>query len=263
MNKVRARVAVVVVALLSAAGIFLGTTPAFATSCVTSDKFGVCFPANGLQLEQVNNNVWNWNDSHVSSWSQTLTASIATQWYAVANIANSSNDVISYPETSLQFYQSSKPISSWNNIISSWHAGLPGVPQPGDKYEAAYDLWFDAGPGQAGSKEVMIWTDNHGQTPGGTDHGNWTDPTYNRSYEVWWDDTQSPVKTVWFVADTNSHTGSVDIWDAALTARAAAWPGDDFYNIQFDYGFEDVNSSGQSAGGNQKFNLAGLSWTMN
>ena len=244
-NNLRTRIGEIAIAVFAVIGMMCTTIPAFAStvhkasaSCVTSDRWGVCFPANGAQAWQAENNVWNAPGD--PGWQQTMTATKGEQFSVAANIqATDGQSVISYPEANLTF-TTQKPLAQWNDLVGQWHAGLPN-PNTGDRYEMAYDLWFDAGPGQAGSKEVMVWTQNDGQYPGGTDIGTWTDPRFGNQYEVWENST-----TVWFVCKVGSHTGSVDIKSAAQYAflTNAAWAGSQAVNVAFDYGPEIVTTTG-------------------
>jgi len=232
--------------LAAVIGVSSMATPAHAASghhrtvtpCVTSAQWGLCFPANGAQTYQDENNVWNAGEA--PGWSQTMTATKDTQFSIDANVtASDGQSVISYPEVNYNF-TAPKPLSQYGSIVGQWHAGLPN-PNPGDRYEMAYDLWLDAGPGQAGSKEVMVWTQNDGQYPGGTDIGTWTDPRFGNQYEVWENST-----TVWFVCKVGSHTGSVDIKSALQYAilTNAPWSGDQGNVFSFDYGPEIVTTTG-------------------
>lgn len=246
-NNLRTRIGEIAIMIFAVIGMLCSCIPAFAStaqhrssSCVTSDPFGVCFPANGAQTWQADNNVW--NTSEDPGWQQTMTATKNEQFIVSANIqATDGQSVISYPEANLNFTDQ-RPLSQWGNLVGQWHAGLPD-PFPGDRYEMAYDLWFDAGPGQPGSKEVMIWTQNDGQYPGGTNIGTWTDPRFGNVYDVWENGT-----TVWFVCHTGSHTGSVDIKSAAQYAflTNAPWSGSQAVNVAFDYGPEIVTTTGHT-----------------
>lgn len=237
------------------------------TSWSTTDDGGVCWPANGLENWQDNNNVWNRSGAIATkpSWVQTMTipttATAPTQFQITGNFsAKNGSDVISYPEAQLKYLQDQKAVAAWNNITSSWHSGLPGTPQTGDKYEAAYDIWLNAGPGGTNAHEVMIWTDNHNQSAGGDcpppNECTWPDPTYGNKYALTWNSG-----TVWFVAQTNSHTGNVDIKAALTKAIAVAWPSEANTATlnTIDYGFEIVNVKTASGA----FNLGGVSVTQN
>lgn len=248
MKKIRARAAVVIAAIVSGVAVF-AATPAHASTCMTSAQFGVCFPANG-QTYQDNNNVW--NAGAAASWSQTMTAAASTQFSVAANVnAMDGTSVISYPEAALTYLEP-RPLSQWSEIVGQWHAGLPS-PHSGDRYEMAYDLWLDAGPGHG--KEVMIWTQNNGQIPGGNNIGPWVDPMFGNVYDVWVNST-----TVWFVCLVGSHTGSVDIKAVLQHAIKGnpAWAGDPGYNYQFDYGPEIVTTTGHK----EIFYLYGLNYIM-
>ena len=254
VHKRRIKLVSLMAGIAAAAGTAFSVTPAMAATCTTSAQWGVCFPANSTQNIEADNNVW--NASADPGWSQTLAATTATQWTATAKMPTVSGyPVISYPEAKLQFYQSQKPLASWNEIVGQWHSGLPAF-TTGDRYESAFDLWLDDGPGTSDGHEVMIWTQNDGQYPAGSDTGQqWTDPLYGTGYEVY-----ANSNTVTFVIDTAGvHSGSVDIKDALQYAINLEWPGDPGYNYQFDYGFEVVTTQNVA----KVFNLYGLNYNMN
>jgi hypothetical protein len=253
VHRSRIKLVSLTVGIVAAVGTVFGVTPARAATCTTSAQWGVCFPANSTQNFEDDNNVW--NAAADPGWSQTLAATTSTQWTATAKMRTvTGNPVISYPEAKLQFYQSQKPLADWNSIVGEWHSGLPTWVS-GDRYESAYDLWLDDGPGTSDGKEVMIWTQNGGQYPAGSDtHKQWDDPLYGTGYEVY-----ANSGTVTFVIDTGSHSGSVDIKDALQYAINLEWPGDPGYNYQFDYGFEVVTTQNVA----KVFNLYGLLYNMN
>ena len=77
------------------------------------------------------------------------------------------------------------------------------LPASGD-FEDAYDIWLNGTAG-AGGDEVMIWTDNHGQTPAGSQMASVTFD--GQSYSVW----QATGGPITFVSDTNVTGGDLNL----------------------------------------------------
>jgi hypothetical protein len=101
--------------------------------------------------------MWNATASPVS---QTMDVCNHASWSVDDTVTSATNTaVLVYPNVQQNF---SSTISSYSAINSSYAASSSST---GD-YEFAYDIWLN-GFG-AGSNEVMIWTQNHGQTPGGS-----------------------------------------------------------------------------------------------
>src|SRR6476661_50203 len=53
-------------------------------------------------------------------------------------------------------------LSSFKSVTSRWAADAPGA----GVYDVAYDIWLN-GVADNGSTELMVWTENHNQTPAG------------------------------------------------------------------------------------------------
>ncbi len=124
---------------------------------------GIYHPGNSDYI--VDNDMWNATGNDVS---QTLNVCSYHSWYVDDTIpAGTSTAVKTYPNVHVDYrnwvtgYQ--PPLSRYPRITSTYagHGPNAGI------YEYAYDIWLN-GVGTPGSSEVMIWTDNHGQTPGGS-----------------------------------------------------------------------------------------------
>jgi hypothetical protein len=101
--------------------------------------------------------MWNATASPIS---QTMDVCSAASWYVDDTTTSTTNTaVLVYPNVQENF---SSDVSSYSAINSSYAANSTS----GGDYEFAYDIWLN-GFG-SGSNEVMIWTQNHGQTPGGS-----------------------------------------------------------------------------------------------
>jgi Glycosyl hydrolase family 12 len=161
---------------------------------VTSDPNGMWNQAPYF----VANDAWNVSAYKVS---QTLYACSSANWYVVATMDNSKGDgaVKTYPDSHRDF-DSEPAISSFNSITSTFAETSPDT----GIYEDAYDIWLN-GVASSGSTEVMIWTDNHGQTPAGSVQGTVT--VDGRSYTVY----KTTGNYIAFVADSNFTSGTMDL----------------------------------------------------
>lgn len=110
-----------------------------------------------------------WNKAGIRSTpiSQTMAVCSHASWYVSDTTTSTVNTaVLVYPNVHQDFInwstKVSPPISGFSTISSSF-AGQSAA--AGD-WEYAYDIWLNGFGGQ--STELMIWTQNHGQTPGGS-----------------------------------------------------------------------------------------------
>jgi hypothetical protein len=97
-----------------------------------------------------------WNTSQAGP--QTVWADSYHQWGVVSKQPDSTS-VKTYPSVQLNY--PNPPLSSISSLRSSFDESMPS---PGANYdaEAAYDIWLDNY-----KTEVMVWVDNHKQTPEG------------------------------------------------------------------------------------------------
>jgi Putative Ig domain len=101
--------------------------------------------------------MWNATASPVS---QTMDVCNQGSWSVDDTTTSSTNTaVLVYPNVQENY---SSAVSSYSAISSSYAANSTSA---GD-YEFAYDIWLNGY--STGHNEVMIWTQNHGQTPGGS-----------------------------------------------------------------------------------------------
>jgi len=164
------------------------TDPSFTTS---SD-----FGSETLGAYTVSNNMWNAGGGGIS---QTLSACSSSDWYVDANVADDDGGVKTYPNSAYN-YADPPEISSLSTVTSTFGSTLPAS---GD-FEDAYDIWLNGTAGTGGD-EVMIWTDNQGQTPAGSQVATVT--IDGQSYTVW-AATGGPVT---FVPDTNVTGGDLNL----------------------------------------------------
>jgi len=164
------------------------TDPSFTTS---SD-----FGSETLGAYTVSNDMWNAGGAGIS---QTLSACSAADWFVDANVADDGGGVKTYPNSAYNFADPPE-ISSLGSVTSTFGSTLPAS---GD-FEDAYDIWLNGTAG-AGGDEVMIWTDNQGQTPAGSPI---TTATFGgQSYTVW----QEVGGPITFVSDTNVTGGDLNL----------------------------------------------------
>jgi len=207
--------------------------PGSAQQC-TNPQFVTSDPNGGWTDGRyyVTNNMWNATGYSVQ---QSLHACSFRNWYVVATMSNGSGDgaVKTYPNVHEDF--SEPPISSFHSITSTFAEASPrtGI------YEDAYDIWIN-GVASSGSTEVMIWNDNHGQVPSGSNVANAS--FGGRSYRVW----QSG-HYIAFVAATNFTSGTMDLLAFFRWIINAGWMPASSTLGQIDYGAELVSTNGTPA----------------
>ena len=116
----------------------------------SSAKFGIWKNAGF----DVFNNEWNKQEAGP----QTIWAYSYQHWGVQSNQPNSTS-VKTYP--CVQRNYSNPRLSSVTRLLSTFTQSMPPTAASYDA-EAAYDLWLDKY-----HTEVMVWVDNHGQTPAG------------------------------------------------------------------------------------------------
>ena len=164
------------------------TDPSFTTS---SD-----FGSETLGAYTVSNDMWNAGGGGIS---QTLSACSSSDWYVDANVAVDDGGVKTYPNSAYNFADQPE-ISSLSTVTSTFGSSLPASGQ----FDAAYDIWLNGTAGTGGD-EVMIWTDNQGQTPAGSQVATVTFD--GQSYAVW----QEVGGPITFVSDTNVTGGDLNL----------------------------------------------------
>src|SRR4051794_2230284 len=112
----------------------------------------------------VHNNMW--NIGKYPSLKETLEACSHGSWNVTATADDNSHngEVKTYPNVHVDYHGSGangEPAwSSFKSMRSTFAAQGAGV----GVYDVAYDIWMNGVPG---NREVMIWTENHGQRPAG------------------------------------------------------------------------------------------------
>lgn len=121
------------------------------------------------------NNMWN---AARYSVQQTLYACSYNNWYVVANMNDDTGDGAVKTDPNVQMNFNEPAISSFQSVSSTFAETSPDV----GIYNDAYDIWLN-GVDTPGSDEVMIWNQNHGQTPAGSVVA--VTSIGGRTYQVW------------------------------------------------------------------------------
>ena len=205
----------------ASAGSATCTHPSF----VTSDQYGMW----NLAPYFVYNNMWGISGYSVT---QTLYACSSSDWYVVADMNNDSGDghVKTYPNAHRDF-DNEPAISSLQSVTSTFAETSPGT----GIYEDAYDIWLN-GIATSGSTEVMIWTENHGQVPSGSQVATVT--LDGRSWAVWRAGTY-----IAFVATSNFTSGTMNLLTFFQWIIGQGWMPSSSTLGQVDYGAELVSTN--------------------
>jgi hypothetical protein len=264
----------IVIAGSAAAALALGTgslalasTASESYSCVVNgtplgnNQGGGC-PASGIypstrlgsnESDSVVNDEWNYTSALQA---QTLSANGIGDWQVTATLAAGNGAVLSSPEARVNVDNPSGnfnpiPLKDYSAISSTFGASLPASPNTRDDYEAMYDIWLGAAnqANWSNDQEIMIWTDNHGQTPAGSQVS--TATIDGVAYQVWVDKGTSSLSTnndiVTFVREVNVTSGTENLmaifsWleEHGYTESANAGLS------QINFGFELCSTSGKS-----------------
>ena len=230
------------------------------TACVTSSKMGGCRASRYAGITRSNgrntrviNEMWN----PINGASQTLTVHNPGDWSVSADIPAGNTAVVSYPDIQVNYLttrNTSEPLSDFSSITSSFAENGPG--NGGDDYEAAYDIWAGSG-GHNFANEIMIWVDNHGQRPSGSDVA--TVSIDGVTYNLW----HSPKKrarghnTVSLVLPDNETSGTVNILGVLNWTISNGYVPSGSGLSQIDFGWEICSTGGVA----KTFSLTGYSIT--
>jgi hypothetical protein len=183
----------------------------------------------------VHNNMW--NSAKYSPCTSTLYAWSRDNWYVVARMNNNRRDgaVKTYPNVHRDY--PSVPIGAFDAITSSFAETSPRV----GIYNFAFDLWIN-GIASPGCTEIMIWTENFNQMPGGRYV---QDVTFGGgSYKVY----KTPnSRYIAFVAAANFSSGTVDLLDIMNWSMAKGWISSQSTLNQICFGVEIVSTDDQDA----------------
>jgi len=212
--------------------------------CVTSSDNGSCGPytdavISGSGGTHVIQDIWN----PINGATQTLTASSPGDWSVLADMPASNTAVVSYPDIQ-QIYttisNTPNPLSGYSSITGSYTENGPA--SSGDDYEAAYDIWAGTGSHNY-AQEIMIWVDNHGQTPIGSVVASAT--IDGVGYKTWSTGKAGTVgKTESMVLNPDQPSGSVNILDDLKWLESNGYlPAGSGLN-QVDFGWEICSTGG-------------------
>lgn len=131
-----------------------GSGPASSANC-TNPSFSTSEASGTENTDPADGEFW-WVDNDAWSGShgpQTIYVCNQSSWYATSNQTNNGGQVETYPDTEYDVggrdNPSTKPISGWNSISSTFSEAYPTT---GTSFDAAYDLWTDNW-----TNETMIW----------------------------------------------------------------------------------------------------------
>jgi hypothetical protein len=204
-----------------------GTSPASWAWCSSAPLGQWSTPDGRFDLY---NNEWNTSDN---PGPQTICGNSASDWQVTSTQRAGNTAVLTYPSVQLN-YNGTKgyPLSTFTSMTSSYTETMNAV--SGTDAEAAYDIWINGL-----NKEVMVWVDNHGQTPSGSKVATTTFSgatwdlyeTSNRSYMA-------------FVREGNASSGTVDLLAALqyLEGRGDLAASDVLWQVNF--GWEICTTAG-------------------
>jgi hypothetical protein len=178
-----------------------------------------------------------WNSAKYSPCTSTLQAWSHNNWRVVTRMNNKSGDgaVKTYPNVHRDYR--SVLVSSFDSLSSTFAQKSPSV----GVYNFAYDLWIN-GIAKPGCTEIMIWTENFKQVPGGHYV---QDVTFDgRTYKVY---KRSGSGYIAFVATANFTSGTVNLLDIMKWVIAKGWLSDKCSLDQICYGAEIVSTDDEEA----------------
>ncbi len=207
------------------------TTWAANPAFVTSDPNGG-WPEGGYYIH---NNMW--NSAKYSPCTSTLYAWSHDKWHVVTKMNNQRGDgaVKTYPNVHRDYR--SVPVSSFDSITSTFAETSPRV----GIYNFTYDLWIN-GIAKPGCTEIMIWTENFKQVPGGRYV---QDVIFDgRTYKVY---QRSNSGYIAFVATANFTSGTVNLLEIMKWVMAKGWLSEKSTLNQICYGVEVVSTDDAEA----------------
>jgi hypothetical protein len=161
-----------------------------------------------------------WNADRYTALSQALYVCNYNNWYTIATMNNETFDgaVKTSPNVQETWYPTPTKLSRWESITSQFSDVPPGTGPDYGIWEFEYDVWLN-GLADSKSTEVMIWTYNNGQTPGGSLSGSFTDA--GQIYDVY--RRSPPYQYVAFVDRSNNLSGNVNLVDFFRYVISRGW----------------------------------------
>ena len=157
-------------------------------------------------------------------------------WTTTVNAAAGNTEVNNYPDVSDTVTTSNntpQPVSSYHSMVSTYSENMHV--NVGTDAEAAYDIWLNDY-----NNELMIWVDNHGQEPAGTNTGK-TITVGGNTYHVW---DEPGHGTVSLVLDSNAQSGTTDILGIVKALQGMGIYSATAGFSQVDFGFETPSTGG-------------------
>jgi hypothetical protein len=183
----------------------------------------------------VHNNLW--NSAKYSPCVSTLYAWSYDHWQVVTRMNNETGDgaVKTYPNVHRNYR--GVRIDSLDSMTSTFAATGPRV----GIYNFAYDLWIN-GIAKPGCTEIMIWTDNFKQVPGGAYQ---QDVTFGgRTFRAYKTPNSGYIA---FVATTNFSAGTLDLLEIMNWTTAKGWLSSKSTLHQICFGVEVVSTDDTDA----------------
>jgi hypothetical protein len=207
---------------------------------ITEGEAASYFEADGGEYLIHNNN---WNDD--AGGTSTIYACNYDNWFLVSDTPDHADmSVQTYPNVHRDY--ADKPLSQ----ITSARFAASGPRCTGCVYNIAFDIWL----GSELSHELMIWTDNWGQTPSGDIVDTVT--IGGHEYQVWRDGDNSGGSFT-YLSTTPQTSGDMPLSDFFADVQARGW------NVtttwQVDYGVEIVDTNGNP----ERFDFTDFSITDN
>ena len=218
------------------------------SNAVFTDTASNEFDLNGYGF---NNNPWSGGHGPQEIWVVS-----DTNWGAISTQPAGNTAVLTYPFEQVAFYESSNLsgktyplLSSLKEVSVTFAQEMPAASNTYDA-ECAFDLWcgtVDVATNDytnAWKYEIMIWVQNHGQTPGGSKVGTLTSGT--QTYDVYQSSDQSYTACV--ITSTPITSGTVDVLGIlnSLVAEGHLPSGLEFTACQF--GWEICSTNGEALG---------------
>lgn len=181
-----------------------------------------------------------WNPDASALKKQLTEVWSGSNWQTTVNAVKGNTAVNSYPDVSNTVTSTENtpvPASSYASLVSTYAESME-VNADTDA-EAAYDIWLGTSEADQYSRELMIWVENHGQTPAGDPSGAPV-TIAGHEYQLWADGND----TLSFVMTTNTPSGTVDILAIVnwLIAQGR-YPANIGFN-QINFGFEIPSTGG-------------------
>ena len=155
-------------------------------------------------------------------------------WSVTSKQKTGNTGVLSYPDVAQVFTlgnDTDPPIRGFSAITSSFTETMNATAKT--DAEAAYDIWLDNGKAP---DEIMIWVDDHGQTPAGKNKGRVV--IGGTRYELWSaDGTTSLVRS-------NERSGTVKILAVLKWLQSRGYVSSTARLGQVDFGWEICSTGG-------------------